>query len=166
MPAEILKTPFVGLIVLLAVVLVVIRFARGAPRTTAGSTAHAKPLLSARELDFMRTLDAALGDAAVHVCPQASIDEFVRFTGPEAFAARGRYRARRSDFVLMDRAARVILAIEVDDPSHDAKRDADRHRDATLTQAGIPTLRIPKGRLPDAAALRSRLRELSPEIRP
>lgn len=124
-------------------------------------------LLSARELQFMALLEDALGAAPVHICPQCSIDEFIKFTGPDAFATRAIYRARRSDFTLIDSKASVLLAIEVDDASHDKMADKDAARDAVLKQAGIPTLRIPKGRLPDLYSLKRSLRDARiPGIRP
>ena len=157
--------PLLLVLAVVAVAVIVLLSRRDGGAASAAWRAEARPLLSPRELEFMGRLMNALDDLPVHVCPQASIDEFVRFTGSDAFAQRGRYRARRSDFVLIDERARVVLAIEIDDASHDRKRDQDAARDAVLASAGIPTLRLPKGQLPSTAALRVKLRATQPSLR-
>ncbi len=114
-------------------------------------------LLTPREIDaFGRLLEIA-NEKRLHVCPQASIDAFVRFEGEGAFRERSRYKARRSDFALMNHVGDVVLVVEVDDSSHRSTQDADAARDAVIALAGVPTLRIPAGRLPDRNDMRRRI---------
>lgn len=159
------------LILIFAVVALFILFRT---RRTGGSArptydVRAIPILSARELDFMRRLDEALGDIEIHVCPQVSFDAILRAHGNNADAReslRARYKQKRVDFALMNARAEVMLIVEVDDSSHDSP-DAltkDAFRDDLMASAGIPTLRIPKGQLPTPPALKARLRSLHPEL--
>lgn len=127
-------------------------------------TATAKRLLTQRELRFFELLDAALGGAPVHICPQASIDGFISFGGDRGFAERQRYKARRPDFVIIDAKSDVLLVVELDDPSHDRKKEEDAARDRMIAMAGIPTLRVPKGGLPSAAALKAMIKSTQPRI--
>lgn len=159
------------LILVFAVVALVL-FMRATARGGAGRATYdvrAQPLLTARELDFMRRLDDSLGDAAVHICPQVSFDSILKPCGDDASgrqSLRARYKQKRVDFALMDAQARVLLIVEVDDSSHDgsAAQDKDAFRDDLMASAGIPTMRIAKGQLPTPAVLRARLRSLHPEL--
>jgi len=56
-------------------------------------------------------------------------------------AARNTFSRKIADFVVCDRAFRVLAIIELDDSSHKGKEAQDAGRDAMLTNAGYHVLR-------------------------
>jgi hypothetical protein len=73
-----------------------------------------------------------------------------------------RVQSKHVDFVLCDRSdVRPVLAIELDDSSHDAedRRERDAFVDAALRDAGLPLLRVKARRGYDRAALALQLAE-------
>lgn len=165
-------TSILPIIVVLAVIAAVM-LARATNRGSSKRPTYsvrARRFLTDREIEFMRRLDQALGDAAVHICPQVSFDSILQAIGDDASgreSLRARYKQKRVDFALMDAKAAVILIVEVDDSTHDGRmaQEKDAFRDDLMASAGIPTLRIPKGPLPTVAFLTAQLRTLHPELR-
>jgi len=123
-----------------------------------------RQFLSPREVEAFRMLAPIAANADLHVCPQASMDSFLKFEGEGGFRERGRYKARRSDFAFMDRAGNVVLVVEIDDASHRGREEHDSARDAVVKMAGIPTLRVPGGRLPQIGEMQRMLGEVLPRI--
>lgn len=161
--------PMLALLAIVGIVLL-IRAAggRSSPRPTSYSV-RARRFLTDREMDFMGRLDEALGNARMHICPQVSFDSILQAYGNDASgreSLRGRYKQMRVDFALMDATGTIRLIVEVDDPSHDsdAAKAKDQFRDELMASAGIPTLRIPKGQLPSASALKASIRGLHAEL--
>jgi hypothetical protein len=130
-------------------------------RTTAGRGAPSKDFtvrlrrfLSAREMEAFRILAPIAESLGLHACPQASMDSFLTFEGEGGFRERGRYKARRSDFALMDNGGSIVLIVEIDDASHRGNEEKDAARDEVVGMAGVSTLRIPAGRLPGSSDMR------------
>jgi hypothetical protein len=137
-----------------AIVILIAKAVRGKLGASLDYRIDRRRFLTPREADAFRMLVPIAATLGLHVCPQASIDAFLSFTGEGRFRERGRYKARRSDFAMMDGEGDVVMAIEIDDASHRGKEDSDKARDAALAMAGIPTLRVPAGKLPDRLRLR------------
>lgn len=123
-----------------------------------------RQFLSPREVEAFRLLLPIAASSDLHVCPQASMDSYLRFEGEGGFRERGRYKARRSDFAFMDRGGNVVLVVEIDDASHRGREEHDAARDEVVRMAGIPTVRIPAGRLPSAPEMQRILRDALPRL--
>ncbi len=59
------------------------------------------------------------------------------------------------DFLVLKPDTSIVVAVELDDPSHDRpdRRDADVRKEHALWSAGVPLLRWHVGKMPDAAAI-------------
>jgi very-short-patch-repair endonuclease len=71
---------------------------------------------------------------------------------------RSRFAQKICDYVLLDRGLPVAV-IELDDSTHDSKRDKDSARDALLAGAGIPTVRFDSRAKPSAHGIRRAARQ-------
>lgn len=150
-------------ILIVAFVVIVKRLASG--RTPSKDfTVRRRQFLTPRETEAFRLLLPIAASSDLHVCPQAAMDSYLRFEGEGGFRERGRYKARRSDFAFMDRTGNVVLVVEIDDASHRGREEQDAARDEVVRMAGIPTVRIPAGRLPAAAEMQRILREALPRL--
>lgn len=119
-----------------------------------------KPLLTPNEQEFFgRLLDAV---PEFHVFPQVAMSQLMEVK------ARGRrdwltgfngISRKVVDFVVTDRKLRVIALIELDDRTHDARKD--RERDEMTAEAGYRTLRYQSREKPSAGDLRRELRRLA-----
>jgi len=69
------------------------------------------------------------------------------------------------DFVICNKAMRIIAAIEIDDKTHkrDARKKADETKNRALKKAGIDLIRWPSGSLPTEQAIIDKL--VSCEVR-
>ncbi|WP_137009783.1 DUF2726 domain-containing protein [Aquitalea aquatilis] len=81
------------------------------------------------------------------VLAQVSLGQLLRATGGTKrqndnlyynFASR-----KAADFVICRADFSVVVVVELDDPSHDSKKDRDADRDKTLRDAGHEVLRLP-----------------------
>jgi hypothetical protein len=116
----------------------------------------AKPLLTANELEFYARLRQALPDQVVlcQVAMGAFLQPEARTPQQHYLRVRSRFAQKISDFVVCDPTdMRIRVVIELDDRTHDDRRDAAR--DAMLAQAGIDTLRFSSRQKPGIAAIRS-----------
>ena len=150
----------VGAVFIFMIVILIARMGSGRGATPKDFTVRLRQFLTAREMEAFRIIMPIAESMGLHVCPQASMDSFLKFEGEGGFRERGRYKARRSDFALMDRNGSVVLVIEIDDASHRGREEKDAARDSVVGMAGVNTLRVPGGRLPDTTEMR-RIIELS-----
>ncbi len=119
--------------------------------TRRSSWAYArKPLLSkAEQVVFSRLVRAF---PQYMVFPQVSLAQAVaiRATGKQRRAALNRVQAKALDFLICTHEFDPIVAIELDDSSHDnsiqRKRDADKDR--ALNSAGVAVVRWRAGKVP------------------
>lgn len=108
----------------------------------------AKPLLTKAEQDFMKKLSAALPNQRIFT--QVSMGALLQpppyiRDQSERTRSRWQYSQKIVDFIVADPATFHVLAIvELDDHSHDTKKDAAR--DAMLESAGYKVARFTKGR--------------------
>lgn len=141
----------------------------------AGTTEHkylAKPLLTNNEKEWFTAIRGAVPHA--HVFGQVALNQLVKAAnGQQWRSAKNKIDPRSIDFVVLNTELKVLLAIEIDDRSHQAaKRQADdQKKNVALRSAGIPLLRIPatpalpeyelKRRIVEAIAEHSRNRVLA-----
>lgn len=115
-------------------------------------------LLSAQETDFFRALQWVVGTQAV-ICPKVRIADFIAVQGGENWRTDFNAIAQKHvDFLLCDSASlRPLLAIELDDRSHDRpeRRKRDQLVKDVYSAAGLPLLNV-RGRrdfnVPELAA--------------
>jgi very-short-patch-repair endonuclease len=128
-------------------------------RARRGSGTHTyKPvaLMTANELDFFQRLRRAVPDC--HVFPQVSMAAIIQ---PAARDPKTRLQAfrrisqKRVDWAIYSPQMELLCIVELDDRTHDAKRDAAR--DANLQTAGIRTLRWHSTRKPNDIEIRTQI---------
>ncbi|MBS0659933.1 MAG: DUF2726 domain-containing protein [Verrucomicrobia bacterium] len=125
-------------------------------------------LLTAAEQAFYAVLLEAAGED-YRVFTKVRFADIIR---PEPGLGRKRYAAafsrissKHADFVLCDPATLVVLGvIELDDRSHErpSAQERDAFKDAALSAAGIPILRVPVARDYDAEELRENILQAFP----
>lgn len=106
--------------------------------------------VNAAEAALFRCLADRL-DGAVHLHSKVRLEDIIRVRRglPEAarWAARGRVKSRHVDFLITTKAGSIIMAIELDGASHDAKNppEGDKVKNALFRAAGIKMRRIRVG---------------------
>jgi very-short-patch-repair endonuclease len=133
-----------GLVVVFLIVLVFLNAAiklkpKGAPKDERYA---AKPLLSENEKAWFKAIRSALPHA--HVFAQVALNQLVKAEGPKWRSAKNKIDPRSIDFVLLNPDLAVLLAIEIDDRSHQQeKRQADdAKKNKALHDADIPLIRF------------------------
>lgn len=71
---------------------------------------------------------------------------------------RNRFDRKVADFVICSKQLAVVTVIELDDSSHDNKKEKDADRDAMLKNAGYHTIRYKN--VPDSQTIRDAISEL------
>ena len=149
-PSLILCLVLIGIAILAA--------SRFGKRGRAGYSFTGRLLMSESEIRFFRVLQMAAPNELVF--PQVGMPAVVR---PNYVAADARYMPafrtisqKRIDFVICKRdSLEVRCLVELDDSTHDSRRDQDR--DAVTTLAGYRTVRVRAARRYDIDALRRRV---------
>jgi len=121
---------------------------------------RSRALMTDNELEFFFRLSKALPHHLVF--PQVSLQALVEAASSDkktAHADRLRIAQQRADYVVCNPAGAVIVVVELDDSTHEAKRDAVR--DARLKQAGIKTVRYHAKAKPSSAAIQQDILGLS-----
>jgi len=119
-----------------------------------------KRFVSYAEADFFRVLRNVVGDSG-HILAQVSLGQMLWFPGnsqsnPGRQGWRNRVAAKTVDFVICDFSTlRPLVAIELDEPSHDApeRQSRDDQVEAVLRAAGLPLLRFRTARIYDTREL-------------
>ncbi|MFZ3481933.1 DUF2726 domain-containing protein [Sphingomonas sp. 3-13AW] len=121
-----------------------------------------RPVLTKAEAIFHEKLVEAIArmdGIAIHA--QMAMGAFIqpdpRLKPAKQVVTYRQFSQWRPDFVLVDRSWRVRLIIELDDPTHDARKDANRDR--LTSAAGIRTVRFVSGRHVTVDEIRRRLQE-------
>lgn len=113
------------------------------------SFVSAGQLMTAREQRFLRRLDRVTDTRQWRLCPQVRVADIVRVAPDRKSGSREWWQLFRlvsqwhCDVVITDRAGRIIVAVELDDRSHQApkRQRRDLLLEEVLKQAGIPLLR-------------------------
>ena len=117
-----------------------------------------RKLLTPNELEFLGRLRRALPQ--FEVLPQigmsAVLDVTVPQTHPKYWAIRQLFALKTIDYVVVAKDTLDVVAIvELDDRTHDIKKDKDRARDQLLASAGLKTFRWDSRAKPTQAAIRA-----------
>jgi very-short-patch-repair endonuclease len=99
-------------------------------------TAMLKTVLIVLIVIFAIVAIAALPDCVV--LAQVALSSLITTTSQ---STRNRFDRKVADFVICTRELTVITVIELDDKSHDNKRDQDADRDLMLQKVGYTTTR-------------------------
>ena len=99
-----------------------------------------RPLVTGNELEFYMRLARAYPEGRVF--PQVAMAALIEPAAGSDKAKLSAFRQisqKRCDYIITNLRLEVLVVVELDDSTHDAKLDAQRDR--RLTSAGIPTLR-------------------------
>lgn len=128
-------------------------------RSAGGHRYAARRLQTSNEEEFFFRLRRALPE--LHVFPQVALSALVEARGAsdqQRLVAFRRISQKRVDWAVCGQDLKVVCVVELDDATHDARRDAER--DKILKSAGIPCLRWQSKARPNTAEMRSRVLEL------
>ena len=102
-----------------------------------------KRLLTPSEISFFNVLLKATPNRFIFT--QVSLSQLVGVpSGPEKLSSFNRISRMSIDFVVCDEQLNTLVAIELDDPSHDRPSSAEKDlkKDTVLATAGIRLIRI------------------------
>ena len=117
-----------------------------------------KRLLTPSEITFFNLLLQAVPDHFIFT--QVALSQLVGVpSGPEKLSSFNRISRMSIDYVVCDAQLNTLLAIELDDPTHDRPSGVqkDLKKDTVLATAGIRLLRIRVESIPTLEALRGLL---------
>lgn len=141
---------------------------------------RARPLMTPNEYEFLQRLEAAAPECRImaQVSMGALLEPDIAPTpraqagargpagtrgrggaGGRFLSIRGRFAQKVVDYVVLDADLNVVALVELDDRTHDARKDAER--DAMTAMAGYPTLRYESRDKPEPQAIRADLLSLS-----
>jgi len=108
-----------------------------------------KPILTDNEREFFYRLQRALPD--FHVFPEVAASAILQVSPTASkrdhYSLFGRFSQKRVDYVICERDSLAVIAIiELDDRTHDAKKD--QKRDALFAEAGYQVIRFDSRRKP------------------
>jgi very-short-patch-repair endonuclease len=143
-------------LVILVVIAILLRL-EGASRRRYSS----RSVMTPNEVEFFRRLMAAMRPG--YVFPQVAMSALIepKRAGRAGLKALRRISQKRVDYTLHDEDLSLICVVELDDRTHDPRRDAERDR--LLKAAGIPTLRWNSTPRPSVAEIRGRVSALRSE---
>jgi hypothetical protein len=152
-------------IAVLVVAVVVLLALRTQPQRTAGALPYERRryLLSAAERSLFGVLEQAT-QGEYHIFAKVRVADLlsVQKGAAERQGHMNRITAKHVDFLLCDRAAVApVLAIELDDSSHDAadRQKRDVFLDDAFAAAGLPLLHVRANRSYDVADLTRQIAE-------
>ena len=114
-----------------------------------------KPLTKVEQVLYFRLIDA-LPDLIV--LAQVPLSGFLRVRKGRTWREwHNRISQKSVDYLICERDFRVVMAIELDDASHDSpsRAHADASKNRALTSAGVTLIRWRTTAMPDEAAIRS-----------
>ena len=125
-----------------------------------------RPLLTDNEIEFHERLCAAVPECLVlaQVSMGALLEPDVPGGSGNWLSIRARFAQKVVDYVVIDENREVLALVELDDATHDRRRDAER--DAITALAGYTTLRYESRAKPDVETLREDLIDCRPVRRP
>jgi hypothetical protein len=144
---------FVVCAVFLLVAVLALKTGGGTSKKDGIGSYKAGKLMTDNEREFFGRLSIALPDH--YVFPQVAMGALIVPASTDkkiAHADRLRVAQQRVDFVICDRACKVVVVVELDDRSHQPGKD--QRRDERLNQGAIRTVRFQSKNKPDAKAIR------------
>lgn len=130
---------------------------------TRGLRTKKKALLTPNEQEFMGRLQRALPE--YHIMAQVSMGALMDVDPRSSETPeRDRYQFANKivDFVVCTKKKEVLALVELDDRTHDTKKEADAQRDALTGCAGYTTLRWDSRKKPSVEEIRKAVLALTP----
>jgi very-short-patch-repair endonuclease len=120
--------------------------------------------MTAFERECFNALTSTIGNQ-YYIFAQIHLDALLehKIRGQSWIGARARISQKSVDFVLCDKnSLKTILAIELDDSTHDIfeRQQRDREVETILMDADIPLLRIPHEKRGDQAWMQNQIADL------
>lgn len=115
-------------------------------------------LLSETEYKFFYLLMNSLPEYLIFT--QVATDEILEVKSNSRshyHSVRNRFNKTRIDFVVCTPSTEIIALVELDDQSHDDKKDDDIIRDYITAKAGYKTVRFDCRKLPDGNIIRQQI---------
>ena len=101
-----------------------------------------KTLLTKAEINFLQTLEKTIPENLRITCKCRMEDIMYAKKGNEYQKTRNRIKSRHVDFVVYDpQTGYTIVAIELDDKSHENRQMQDNIKNIAMKSAGIPFFR-------------------------
>ncbi|MCJ2180152.1 DUF2726 domain-containing protein [Novosphingobium album (ex Hu et al. 2023)] len=140
------------------IIMVALAWLKAAPSNPGALQVTARPLMTPIERQTILFIETAMPGTRVHA--QVSMGALLQprrgLDRSSYFSTLNRFNSKRVDFIVEDRATgRVLLIVELDDKTHDARADAAR--DHMTARAGYVTVRLPAGCRPTAQNVRERI---------
>lgn len=104
--------------------------------TTEKREYYSKPVITRFETKMFQRLKQAFPDH--HILAQVAFSSLIT---SDYLPTRNKFNRKVTDFVILNNHLDVICIIELDDPSHQGKKDEDERRDQMLHEAGYVVLR-------------------------
>lgn len=123
---------------------------------------YAKKVLSQPEQILYFRLVKALPEGIV--LAQVQLSQLIGIKkGHNSYTWNNRINRMSVDFVICNRDASIVAAIELDDATHANihRMAADKKKDSALASAGIPVIRWHVNSLPDSVFIQSAIRPLT-----
>lgn len=100
------------------------------------SPIRAKAVLTMNEQPTFLRLKQALPE--YHILAQVAFSGFMTAKG---YTTRNLFNRKVADFVVLDKNFKCVVIIELDDASHNNKKDQDAKRDEMIKEAGLRVIR-------------------------
>lgn len=108
----------------------------------------AKSILTNHELNFYKDLQPIASELGLVICPKVRVADFINVpqNDKNMLAWFNKISRKHVDYLLCDDKLQPVLAIELDDPSHDRKdrQQRDDFIDSTYKHVGLDVLHIRK----------------------
>lgn len=118
-------------------------------------------ILTDAELNFFNVLRLALQNSEFIICPKIRIADFVKVTNKENWQKNfNKINSKHIDFLICNDKLNPILAIELDDKSHNNNKDRDNFVNELYKSINLPVLRITNVQAYSVIKLREKIKEI------
>ncbi|WP_313343599.1 DUF2726 domain-containing protein [Sedimentibacter sp.] len=118
-------------------------------------------ILSEAEFNFYNVLNLALQNSNFIICPKVRIADFINVKSNKNFTSDlNRIKSKHVDFLICNNRLKPLIAIELDDKSHDKRIERDNFINELYKSVNLNTLRIKNGQTYSVIELRNKLKEI------
>lgn len=118
-------------------------------------------ILSEAEFNFFNVLSLALHNSGYIICPKVRIADFVQVKGNENRLSKfNKISGKHVDFLICNKKLSPIIAIELDDKSHNKQLERDNFVNELYKSINLPILRIKNGQSYSVMELREKIKEI------
>lgn len=118
-------------------------------------------ILSEAEFNFFNILRLALNNSDFIICPKVRIADFVKVTRTDNWQRDfNRISSKHIDFLVCNNKLSPILAIELDDKSHNNTKERDNFVNELYKSINLPILRVKNGYTYSVVELKENIKNL------